>query len=354
MDLHMSSSGDIPIEELIRKHKDDLAVQHKYGVKFKSMWVNKDKGMVFCLMEGPDKDACNNVHQEAHGDTGCNIIQVSEDEYNTFLGNSIPNENDIAETESRQMDTGYRTILHFEVIGSVHNHQQDYKSITDLIQKRFKGSLLLEPEKSIRAVFVRPVNALICAQHIRNQLNSQYKDLDFRMAIVAGKPVDEDKDQFYGYGINLGEKLLKSGHRGNIRTTQLTLELLYKEDANTDVSLNEVEVLSPGDESFLYQLITSIENNFTSPHFNATDLARESGLSRAQLFRKVKKLSGYTPNTLIREIRLYEAIKQLDKQTDQVAQVAYNTGFNSPSYFSKLFAQRFCLLPTEYIHGLDK
>ena len=65
---------------------------------------------MFCLTRAPNKEACNEVHKNSHGNTACNIIEVSDDEYNLFLGEGN-NVNDLAYTNSGEIDTGYRIDL---------------------------------------------------------------------------------------------------------------------------------------------------------------------------------------------------------------------------------------------------
>ncbi len=62
-------------------------------------------------MEDSDKESCHAVHQESHGGTPCNIIEVSEDEFNIFSGKGIKNKNDLTQTLSRDVDAGFRTLL---------------------------------------------------------------------------------------------------------------------------------------------------------------------------------------------------------------------------------------------------
>ena len=54
----------------------DKAVQDKYGVKYHQFWFNEDTGMVFCLAEGPDMETVEKVHQTAHGNLPCNMVEI--------------------------------------------------------------------------------------------------------------------------------------------------------------------------------------------------------------------------------------------------------------------------------------
>ena len=346
MDLHISPNGEIAIEDLIEKHQADLTVQHKYGVEFKGVWVNKNQGMVFCLMEGPDKKSCSCVHQEAHGDNGCNVVEVSPGDYQSFLSNGFINEKDIAETEKDVMDTAYRTILLLEMTDPFKRQQLNFRKIKQLIKKN-RGILLLDPQSSVKAVFVYPSGAFRCATQIKSFMD--INDTDLKLVIVSGKPVEKNHDKFYGYMMDLSHKMSILGHKGIIRTTQLTLELLKKEGKNENDLLTYTETLSAQDEQFLNKLMKIIQENFKDPDFNVKEISKDTHLSRSQLFKKVKRLTGYTPNILIREFRLIEALKLLDQKEDQIAQIAFDTGFNSPSWFSKIFAKRFHMLPSEYM-----
>src|SRR5688572_28180422 len=119
MDLHKASDYDVKptVEEIKQNHIADLEVQHKYGVKFLQYWINEEAGLVFCLMEGPDKESCAAVHREAHGNMPCNVIELQGGDYRTYMGEeSKANEFDIVERTDGTLDTGYRIILVVDLI----------------------------------------------------------------------------------------------------------------------------------------------------------------------------------------------------------------------------------------------
>ena len=97
-----------------------------------------------------------------------------------------------------------------------------------------------------------------------------------------------------------------------------------------------------------------IENNLIDSDLNVDEIGKSLGLSRVQLYRKIKSLTNYAPNELVRIIRL-KAAEQLFIHSDKtISEVAYETGFTSPSYFSKCFKEYFNENPTEYISRLKK
>ncbi len=102
------------------------------------------------------------------------------------------------------------------------------------------------------------------------------------------------------------------------------------------------------DEKFLQNAITVIEEHMSDNKFEVRKLQDETGMSRMQLFRKLKALTGQTPSELIRTIRLKRAAKLFKQNYGNVAQVAYDVGFNNLSYFAKCFKELFKVAPSDY------
>jgi hypothetical protein len=78
MDVHDSLPEGATAADVAGAHAEDLKVQGKYGVDYKSYWVDEDNGKVFCLVEAPDADAAATVHREAHGLVADHIFPVVE------------------------------------------------------------------------------------------------------------------------------------------------------------------------------------------------------------------------------------------------------------------------------------
>jgi transcriptional regulator GlxA family with amidase domain len=112
-------------------------------------------------------------------------------------------------------------------------------------------------------------------------------------------------------------------------------------DEQKDNSLAKIE------KDFLNQFKYYLEKRISDPDLNVVDVAKELSLSRVQLYRKVKSLSNYSPNELIRIIRLKKASYLLSTNIP-IAEVAYQTGFSSASYFTKCFKEFYGLNPSEY------
>ncbi|MEN0046637.1 MAG: helix-turn-helix transcriptional regulator, partial [Bacteroidota bacterium] len=100
------------------------------------------------------------------------------------------------------------------------------------------------------------------------------------------------------------------------------------------------------EDPFLKKFYTEVENEISNTNLGMVQLSRSLGMSRSQLFRKTKALTGKSPSTFIRSIRLQKG-KQLLETTDlSVSQVAYEVGFTSLNYFSRTFIEEFGINPT--------
>ncbi len=77
LDVH-TIEGGVSAQDVAEAHMKDLEVQGKYGVNYKSYWVDEKAGKIFCLVEAPDADTAHRVHREAHGLVADEIYEVQE------------------------------------------------------------------------------------------------------------------------------------------------------------------------------------------------------------------------------------------------------------------------------------
>lgn len=99
-------------------------------------------------------------------------------------------------------------------------------------------------------------------------------------------------------------------------------------------------------EAFLQQLRQHIRQHLGDENFDTTQLSRHLGMSRAQLHRKVKGITGESPGRLLRQMRLEQARKLLQQNDLQIAEVAYQVGFSDPAYFTRVFRDYYQQTPS--------
>lgn len=110
---------------------------------------------------------------------------------------------------------------------------------------------------------------------------------------------------------------------------------------------HEITITTP-DQNLLQQVIESIEKFMEDSSFDVNALAKELGVSRSVLYRKLPAITNYTPKEFIRVIRLKRAAQILEKADLPISDVCYRTGFKTPKYFSRCFRDFFGVLPSEY------
>ncbi|WP_090150706.1 hybrid sensor histidine kinase/response regulator transcription factor [Dyadobacter soli] len=119
----------------------------------------------------------------------------------------------------------------------------------------------------------------------------------------------------------------------------------YRERIRVQVTSAEEMSL---DDKFLMKAKEIVEANMEDVLFSVEKMAEEMSLSRTQLLRKLKALTGLAPNDFIRDLRLQKAAEMIRQKADTITQIGYAVGFNDQSYFSKSFKKEFGATPTEY------
>lgn len=107
--------------------------------------------------------------------------------------------------------------------------------------------------------------------------------------------------------------------------------------------------ISSADEQFLERLQKVMDDHITDPQFSAEPFSEAMGVSRMQLHRKLKAITGQSTTEFLRSQRLKLAATLLKSNKSSIAEIGYTVGFNDPSYFTKCFKQEFGCSPTEYI-----
>jgi AraC-like DNA-binding protein len=102
------------------------------------------------------------------------------------------------------------------------------------------------------------------------------------------------------------------------------------------------------DQRLFKKVQAIVENNLSNPLFGVEELAKEIGMSRTNLHRKIKSISSLSPSEFIRNMRLKKASILLLSQSNSVSQVSFSVGFEDHSYFSKTFKKHYGVSPSEY------
>ncbi len=127
-----------------------------------------------------------------------------------------------------------------------------------------------------------------------------------------------------------------------------------KEKFSREILLEPKRVVVPDiDAQFLQRVVETIEKHIADDNFNADMLSKEVGLSRMQLYRKLRGLTDQTVHEFIRSIRLKRAVQLLEQRRMTITEVAYAVGFNDLTYFARCFRKQYQKSPSEYIAAKD-
>jgi AraC-like DNA-binding protein len=135
----------------------------------------------------------------------------------------------------------------------------------------------------------------------------------------------------------------------NIRSllvNRATLRNHYRGEVTPDPEA--AGALNALDKKFVNDFRAVIEGKLADAALTVDSLSRDMGLSRIQLYRKVKALLGSTVNDYIQTVRLHKACYQLQQPGVTITEVAYGVGYSSPAYFATAFKARYGLSPSEY------
>ena len=108
-------------------------------------------------------------------------------------------------------------------------------------------------------------------------------------------------------------------------------------------------VVEGNDDVLMKRIVKAVNNHLSDPDFTVELLSDEVGLSRAQLHRKMKELTGLTTSEFIRNIRFEQAITLLKEGKINITQVAYAVGYNNQTHFSTVFKRQYGMTPSEYL-----
>jgi AraC-like DNA-binding protein len=360
MDIHFV--GEVSVEDTRLAHLKDLAVQEKYGVKYHQYWFNEKAGIVYCLMEGPDKESCAATHLEANGITACQIIEVEGGMYDIFMGENQKVDHGLVRHEDGEPNSGYRFILSLDMITKTTSKDSIYFDQLKLPKKPKNKALKLIAEcngkiiktagfDTIIAIFENPDNVLRCAHEIQKEFLQLQKNTDqllddilFNMGISVGQPVTENEG-FFEKAIQMSQRLCFIAGDNEIIISKLFEELC---DANEIIRKHiKLHIVNPAEQEFLDNLLDITENKYSEYEFGVDCLSRDMGVSQPQLYRKVTAITGRSPVSFIRDIRLNKALSLIKENKYNLSEIALEVGYNSPSYFSKCFQEKFGIKPSK-------
>jgi YesN/AraC family two-component response regulator len=130
----------------------------------------------------------------------------------------------------------------------------------------------------------------------------------------------------------------------------LEIRKKLKEKYSRQILLEPTKIIIEDiDEKFLQRALETVEKCISDNKFNAEILSKKIGMSRMQLYRKLRGLTGQTVHEFIRSIKLKRAVQLLKEKRMTITEIAYEVGFNDLTYFARCFRQQYKKSPSEFI-----
>lgn len=189
-----------------------------------------------------------------------------------------------------------------------------------------------------------------------NTLKANIKTSHIPIVLLTAKSGDQNEIQGLKSGADayvtkpFNSKKLKIQIERLIETPKKIQEY-YR--ANHELDFHNIQVLS-SEEQFLKTLQQALKENILQSNFNSTELSKLLHMSRMQLHRKLKALTGLSTSEFIKNERLKVAKTLLKKSDYTISEIAYQTGFNTPSYFIKCFKKAYNCTPSAYLSSFKK
>jgi signal transduction histidine kinase/DNA-binding response OmpR family regulator/ligand-binding sensor domain-containing protein len=200
--------------------------------------------------------------------------------------------------------------------------------ISDIIMPEMDGITLLKNIKNVPQLSDIPVILLTSKSEVEHRLSGIRNGADSYIS----KPFNMDELHVQIDNLIDNVRRLRGKFTG----------ALDQED-----KVEKIEVKGNND-ALMDRIIKVINENLNDSNFNVEQLTKEVGISRAQLHRKMKEITGVSTGDFIRNLRLQQAERLIRENKINVTQVAYTVGFNNQSHFSTVFRKYYGMTPSEY------
>ena len=201
--------------------------------------------------------------------------------------------------------------------------------VSDVMMPEMDGFTMLRMVKTNINISHIPVIMLTSKADVANRLEGLERGADAFLA----KPFDMEELHMVIENLVQSRLRLKGKYSG-------------AQQAQAD-KVDQPEVRG-NDEVLMERIMKCINKNISDSDFNVERLTQEVGISRVQLHRKMKEMTGISTSEFIRNIRLEQAARLLKEQKINVTQVAYTVGFSNLAHFSTIFRKHFGVAPSEY------
>jgi len=261
-------------------------------------------------------------------------VEAGEDIVNQFSENGAVTTLLIVEDNAE-----LRAYLKSELIGN-------YKVVEAVNgNEALKAAEKIIPDIILSDVVMPEMDGLEFCRNIRENLKTSH----IPILMLTAKTMTDDwvKGIDSGADIYLTKPFEMTVLKAQLKQILSSRQVLFNKYLNDSNNVKVPENTSELDKNFIAKVLKYITVNLSDENLNVEQLAEEVNLSRSQLYRKIKALTGYSAIEFLRNIRLEKAKQMIETGNESISEVCFKVGFSSPSYFTKCFKAHFGFLPTE-------
>lgn len=211
------------------------------------------------------------------------------------------------------------------------------------------------PDLVICDVMMPGIDGLECCRRLKAEVSTSH----IPVLMLTACSLDEQRVEGYESGADgyiskpFNAEVLKARCK-NLIDNRLRIKNLVSAPEMKDSEEKADARIQQVDNSFYRKFLEVLNAHLSDPDYNVDAIASELGLGRSQFYRKIKSLTNYSPVELIRHIRLKEARSLLLKSEKTISEIAFETGFSTPAYFTKCFKDVFGATPSEFRANLTR
>jgi len=345
---------------------EDSRIPKEFGCWVLACWFDQKRKTTFWLIDAPDLETVKEMHCKVHHSNPSQIIQVEEDLIESFL-KCVQGPSSFAKNFHPQSPVFQKPIFCVVMAMNLYctdpyltgeyNKQsklfEDFRYCSQKLVRKNKGRIVRSSADSciyyFDSIFQSIRSALQIQHEIDVRINRKGEKTMMLSIGIGGVRSNEDCDVF-DETYNLARRLCYVAGSDQIVVSSSIREQFPTEDYESLVENNNLKSLSYKDEQFLTRLMDIIEINYRED-LKIGDFCKTMGESRSQLYRKIIEVTNLSPIALINEFRLKRAADLMNmKNGNNISQIAFETGFNNLSYFSRRFKKRFGLRPSAYMN----
>lgn len=212
-------------------------------------------------------------------------------------------------------------------------------------QEGVQQAMKYVPDAVICDVMMPVMDGMECCRRLKSEVQTSH----IPVMMLTAYTMDEQKVK--GYECGADSYILKpfSARLLQVRLRNLIDNRRRLQSFFADKTSLRKEPIADLDKGFVERLRMLIDEQLGNSDLSVEDLGEKIGMSRVQLYRKAKALTGYSPNELLRIARLKKAASLLASTEKTIAEITYEVGFSSPSYFTKCYKDYFGESPTDFL-----